>query len=344
MKQRLFKRLFIILPAALCLAMISISNALAADPVTIRYEVTSYQTSLGFVRCYNVDGERTELLSDGTTAWSYQFTTTNPGQLVSVYPAPVDNPNAAISIVSKIYINGVLYRTVTGQNAAAASITDTLGNLLTTGPTQQWAISYEVAAQQTTLGFLTYSNNHTLGQSEILAAGTTAWTYQYITTNANQPLKIEVDPVVSNDPNKFYVVVIKVFVNNNMLYYATFSPNTQPAVVDISLADLLATGQPQVQQIQAANEYSDVQIITGTEPAQIQYMEASLKTNNPVQPVILDPTWIFKGPSQVHTAGFSFFTGDSYWYFTVVTGPQPLDTPEPKETPGFLLASIPVTP
>jgi hypothetical protein len=163
MKQQLLGRLFIVLPAVLCLSIVSMGNAFAADPVTIRYEVTSHQTSLGFVLCHNEDGQRTELLSDGTTTWSYQFVTANPEQLISVYPAPVDNPNAAILVVSKVYLNDVLYRTAAGQNAAAAGITDTLDNLLATGPTQQWAISYEVTAKQTTLGFVTYSNNHILG-------------------------------------------------------------------------------------------------------------------------------------------------------------------------------------
>lgn len=342
MKQQLISRLFIILPAVLCAFMISIGNAFAADPVTIRYEVTSFQTSLGFVSCHNEQGPRTELLADGTAAWSYQFTTTNLGQLISVYPVPVDNPDAAILIISKIYINDVLYKTATGQNSASASINDTLGNLLTARPAPQWAVRYEVTAEQTTLGFLTYSNNHTLGQSEILAAGTTAWAYQYTTTDADQPVKIEAVPVVPNDPNKFYAVVIKVFVNDNMLYYATFSPNTQPAIVDINLADLLAIGQPPVQKTEASNEYSNVQIITGIEPNQIQVVEAPpLKSYNTGQAVVFDPRQMFRGPNQIHTAGFSFFTDNSYFYLTLVTGPQPLDAPELEESPGFLLASVP---
>jgi hypothetical protein len=345
MKQRLFSRLFIVLPAALCLSILSIGNAFAAEPVTIRYEVTSHQTDLGFVTCHNQDGPRTELLSEGTRTWSYQFTTTNPGQAISVYPVPVDNPNAAISLVSKVYINGVLYKTAAGQNAAAASIHDTLDNLRITTPAHQWDIRYEVATEQTTLGFLTYSNNHTPGQAEILAAGTTTWNYQYTTTNPDQPINIEAVPVVPNDPDKFYAVVIKVFVNNNLLYYATFNSNTQRAIVDVKLDDLLAIGQAQVPQgtvASASNQYSSVEVIPGILLGQATTVAANYPVANPYDPYAIDfRSPIFRNPDEVHTAGFSFFTNDSYFFFTIVTGQQPLQTPEFEGPEGTLLALVP---
>jgi len=340
MKQRLFSRLFIVLPAALCLSMISIGSAFAADPVTIRYEVASYQTSLGFVTCYDEDGPRTELLSEGTTTWSYQFSTANMGQLVSVYPVPVDNPNTTISLVSKVYINDVLYRTVTGHNASTASIHDTLGNLLNAGRADQWAIKYEISTEQTTLGLVTYSNNHTSNQSEILAADTTAWNYQYTTSNANQPIKIEAIPMIPNDSEKYYTVVIKVFVNNDLRYYATFNPSTLPATVDIKLSDLPA-GRAQ-QALQSLDENSGVPIISEIVPNQVQIAEAAVTPSNPIQAAyVFKPKQIFGDPGGFRTTSFSFSTNDRYISLTFVTSPQPVEVPNIVEPSSSLLALVP---
>jgi len=340
MKQRLFYKLLIILPAVLGLSLINIGTAFAADPVTVRYEVTSFQTSLDFVTYHNGSGPVTELLSEGTTTWSYQFTTANPGQPVSVFPVPVDNSDAAISMVSKVYINDVLYRTATGQNAVTASINDTLGNLLAAGPAHQWAIRYEITAQQTTLGLVTYSNNHTLGQTEILAAGTTVWTYQFTTNNVDQAVKLEAVPVAPNDPNRYYAIAVRVFVNNDLLYSATFSPNTQPAVINVNLNDLLTRRAQQTWQLPEDNP--GVEIIGGTSFGSATRASANYTTANANQPYMINFKQMMFGDSdQVRTAGFSFFTNDRFFFVAAGTAPQLPAVPVNQESPGFLLASIP---
>lgn len=343
MKQRLFYKLLFILPAVLCLSIISIGNASAADPVTIRYEVTSFQTDLDFITCHNEDGPRTELLSGGTTTWSYQFNTANRGQSVSVYPVPV-NTHAGTTLVSKVFINDILYRTATGQTAATATIHDTLGNLLDTGPTQQWAIRYEVTTEQTTLGMVTYSNNHTPSQSDMLAAGTKTWNYQYTTSNADQPIYIAAETVAPNDTNRVYPVVMKIFVNGDMFYYNRFNPNTQSAVVNIKLNDLLATGQVQQVWPQSSGETAKVEVqefagispVSATNNISTSYVPARTQ-----QPYVINFSEImFGSPGEFSTASFSYSSNTRFVQMIFVTGPQSPETPEFQTPPGTRLALV----
>jgi hypothetical protein len=347
MKQRLFSKLFIVFPAVLCLSILSIGNAFAADPVTVRYEVTSYQTNLDFITCHNENGPRTEIFSGDTTTWSYQFSTANRGQSVSVYPVPV-HTHAGTTLVSKIFINNILYRTATGQTAATATIDDTLGNLLDTGPTQQWTIRYELTTEQTSLGMVTYSNNHTPSQSDMLAAGTRVWNYQYTTSNANQPIYIATEPVISKDTNRYYSVVMKIFVNGDMFYYNTFDPNTQPAVVNMKLNDLL-TGRVQQVWPQSSGETArvEVQEFAGISPASVpNNVTASYVPANNRQPYVINFNEImFGSPGEFRTASLSYSSGNRFVHMTFFAGPQSMETPTTPEyempiPPGSQLALV----
>jgi len=185
---------------------------------------------------------------------------------------------------------------------------------------------------------VTYSNNHTLAQSEILAAGTAAWHYQYTTTEADQPLKIEAVPVVSNNSTPYDAVGIKVFVNNTMFYQASFGPNNQPAVVDVNLADLLAGRTPQPR-----NENLGVQIIPGIVPNRIDRLEAATQPATSFQTAYVVDPGRSSGESsgEIRTASFSFFTNNRYVYLTFMTGPQPVEGPQLPGSSNTLLALVP---
>jgi hypothetical protein len=139
---------------------------------------------------------------------------------------------------------------------------------------------------------------------------------------------------VPTNPDQFYAVMIKVFVNNNLRYSATFGPHSQP-IVDVKLGDLLAGNAAQAWQPPAEN--LGPQVFPGITPTPI--MEASVKSLDPAQTtLIFNPGQLFENPNQIHTTGFSFFTNDRYVYVTFGSGPHLLEMEEPSN---ILLASVP---